>query len=80
MNNFSDSKNIPDIILIRKFNPIKGKKRRLWKLKRMEIEGKDKKKNKDKGVAAETEFEEFLEDIDNDPEMRANLALYRVKI
>lgn len=71
-----DIKDLLDIVLVKRFNP---DRKRIWKLRRMEIEEKDennihKKDNKKK----EENYEDFLEDIEQDPEMRQNMNIYKV--
>ena len=76
----SFSSTIPDVILVKKHYPRKKKNRsRSWKLKRM---GKDegellpKKADQDR---LEADFEMFLRDVEEDPEMRQTLAVYKAK-
>jgi len=60
---------IPEIILFRKVYPHtrKHSKRRIWRLKRMDVEGA--KKNE--------EHEAFMDELEEDPDMRARINLYR---
>ncbi|EXB44233.1 hypothetical protein L484_000634 [Morus notabilis] len=86
--NFNDSelekhKNLvlPDAILIKKsYEEKRGKKRgkpRSWKLKFLDIEIKDKgKAEQDK---MRSEYEQFLKDLEENPDMRFNVSLYRNK-
>lgn len=76
--NNSYSSTIPDVILVKKYYPRKKKsKNRNWRLKRM---GKDegellpKKADQER---LEADFEMFLRDVEEDPELRQTLALYK---
>jgi len=58
------------MVIIKKIFPQRKEnrnRRRLWKLKRMELE-----KSKD-----DAEFDEFMDDLEEDPEMRSKMNLYR---
>ncbi|KDQ52065.1 hypothetical protein JAAARDRAFT_40452 [Jaapia argillacea MUCL 33604] len=81
------SHRIPDIILVKKFYPNrrKNKKSRAWKLKSIakEVEddgkgvvgrmgGRDQKK-------VEEDYEIFLRDLEEDPELRGTVNLYKAK-
>jgi nonsense-mediated mRNA decay protein 3 len=79
---------VPDIVLVRKCFPKtrKRQKERIWKLNRLPKEEvgenniHEKKKKKGKHQQPDTgndEFNEFLQDIEEDPEMRANINLYK---
>lgn len=71
INNAADdsqlNSNTPDVILVKKIYPEihKPGRKRIFKLERMQLE-KD-----DKG------YDEFLDDIEQDPELRKNINLYR---
>jgi nonsense-mediated mRNA decay protein 3 len=75
------SHQIPDVILVRKTFPASAKKRknnRHWRLKQLDKEKEQlERKDKHKEERAQFEFEQFLEDIDEDPELRAQLKLYK---
>jgi nonsense-mediated mRNA decay protein 3 len=69
---------IPDVALVKKYYPRKKKtKKRGWRLKRM---GKDegellpKKADQER---LEADFETFLRDVEEDPDLRQTLALYK---
>lgn len=68
---------LPEVILIRKCFPDRKKHKRIWKLKELPKEdGEDnRKKKKEK---KDDSFEEFLEDVEANPELRAQMNLYRV--
>jgi len=69
---------IPDVILVKKHWPNRRKhRRRNWRLKRMakdEGELLPKKADQDR---MEAEYEMFLQDVEEDEELRAALALYK---
>ncbi|CAK7198102.1 ribosome-binding protein [Sporothrix eucalyptigena] len=69
---------VPDVVLVKKHYPNRRKnKRRNWKLKRMakqESELLPKKADQDR---MEQEYEMFLQDVEEDEELRAALALYK---
>ena len=78
-------KQIPEIILVKKkIEKIKKKKKkRDFKLKRLEIEKYDenKLKSKNENQAEQNrakEFEEFLDDIEENPDMRGYINIYKV--
>lgn len=69
--NGSDSERItertPDVILVKKVYP---KRERIFTLNRMQV---------DRGPKAEAQFEEFMDDLETDPESRSRINLYRKK-
>lgn len=71
---------LPDVVLVKKsYEERRARKRgkpRPWKLKalEMEIDPTALRQDQDKTVG---EYEKFLEEIEEDPEMRAKIALYR---
>ncbi|KAI3846011.1 hypothetical protein MKX03_009539 [Papaver bracteatum] len=73
---------IPDAILIKKsYEEKRLKKRgkpRAWKLKsmNMEVDNSNRKLDEEK---MNTEYEEFLKDLEENPEMTFNISLYRNK-
>lgn len=70
-------KNLPEIVLVKRFYP--NKKKRIWKLRRMDIEEKDEKNiHKKNNKEREEHFDEFLEEVENDPDMRQKMNLYKV--
>lgn len=75
-------KNVPEIVLLKR-QVDRNQRKRIWKLKRMEQEGimvdenpTNKKKNK-KIEKEQNDFEEFLEDVELNPDMRTNINLYK---
>jgi len=68
--NLSDNsilKGLPEVILVKKI--AKNTKRRIWKLKQLEKEGSENRTQED--------YEEFLDDLEADPEMRSHVNMYR---
>jgi len=84
---------LPDIIIVKKTYPklAKRQRQRIWKLKHLMKENEDgdnnihamkKKSKKEAQNLADremTDYNEFLQDIEEDPEMRANINLYQDK-
>lgn len=76
---------MPEIILVKKYYPKRRKKDnrgfRYWKLKRLPIEGQQevpsKKIKKKEEQNQQKEYEEFLNEIEEDPDLRQNIQLYR---
>lgn len=78
-------KNMPEIILIKKIYPEKKKnKKRIWRVKKLDKEEMGEKNfhksNANNQKEREREFEEFLDDLEADPELRAQINLYKVFI
>jgi nonsense-mediated mRNA decay protein 3 len=73
---------IPDVILVRKTYPASTKRRknnRHWKLKQLDKEKEQlERKDKHKEERAQMDYEQFLQDIEEDPELRSQLKLYKV--
>ena len=68
---------MPDVILVRKSfaDREKRRKKRFWKLKRLAKEydeGTLKQADKD-----EADYERFIEELEEDPEMRSNVAMFK---
>ena len=83
---------MPDVVVVRKAYPKlrKRQKTRIWKLKHLNKESINEnniwegKKGKKKGMEQEEDrkqqdYRDFLEDIEEDPEMRQNINLYKVR-
>jgi nonsense-mediated mRNA decay protein 3 len=71
---------IPDVILVRKSYPHARKKsrKRNWKLKGLvKEEEADTMRTKAEKAKAEQDYELFLRDIEEDPELRAMMNLYK---
>lgn len=71
---------IPDVILVKKHYERRKKKSantRSWKLKRMAREESDMKPRKQDADRDEIDYEQFLQDLEQDPELRAGMHLYK---
>ena len=83
---------LPDVVIVRKCFPKlrRSQKTRIWKLKHLDKQsvyenniwdGKKKKGNKGDDAMEDRkqqDYKDFLEDIEEDPEMRSNINLYKV--
>jgi len=72
-----NGKDLPDVILVRK--QYANKKDRIWTLKNLEVEGQQELTTKEK-QAMEDDYEEFMQEIEGDKEMRANIKLYKNQV
>lgn len=72
------SSRIPDVMLVKKHYPRRKKNRkRQWKLKRMaKDEGELLPKQADQD-RMDAQYEQFLQDVEEDEEYRATMALYK---
>ncbi|WOG82842.1 hypothetical protein DCAR_0102010 [Daucus carota subsp. sativus] len=74
---------LPDVVLIKKsYEEKRMKKRgkpRAWKLKSLGMEIDDSAKGKFDEEKMDAEYEKFLEDLEENPELRFNVSLYRNK-
>lgn len=68
-------KPLPDIILVRKCYPTKGERR--WQLKNFEADEKANAGNQRDMNLEEAEYEEFMQEVEADREMRANINVYK---
>jgi nonsense-mediated mRNA decay protein 3 len=68
---------MPDLILVKKCYP-KRSSLRYWKLKTLDKEKNEEEKKMDI-EKSNKEYEEFLKDIEEDPELRSNINLYKTK-
>jgi nonsense-mediated mRNA decay protein 3 len=68
---------IPDVVLVRKVYPGENKKKgqRQWRLKALPKEEEMMKPAEEE--RARQDYEEFLEELENDPEARAKINMYR---
>lgn len=71
-----DARVLPDVILIKKIYSDRGRKRR-WKLKRANIQKTDNNESKKKDDQELDDYEEFLQDLETDKELRAGINLYK---
>ncbi|EGV62341.1 ribosome-binding protein [Yamadazyma tenuis] len=80
-----DESNTPEVVLVKKFYPRKSKKskNRNWKLKRMAREhqdiggAEDSRQAKQEQERAERDYELFLQELEEDEEMRQAINLYK---
>jgi len=77
-------KELPHAVLIRKHYPDRKKKKRAWKLKNMDMEqpeeAQDKKTIKKDAELAEAraeDYERFLQELEEDREMRGQIDIYK---
>ncbi|KAK5121801.1 ribosome-binding protein [Meristemomyces frigidus] len=69
---------IPDVVLVKKVYPARRKnKSRNWKLKRMGREESEMKPRKQDADREAVDYEQFLQDLEADPELREGLKMYR---
>ncbi len=74
------SSTIPDVMLVKKFYARKKKpKSRSWKLKRMDRDEGDLLPKKADQARMDADYEMFLRDVEEDPELRSTLALYKAE-
>lgn len=79
---------IPDVVLIKKFYQRKSRKNRNWKLKRMAREHKDieasqdynNRAQKQEVERAEKDYELFLQELEEDVELRQTVNLYKSEL
>ncbi|KAF4126710.1 nonsense-mediated mRNA decay protein 3 [Geosmithia morbida] len=72
------SSSIPDVVLVKRHFPRRRKNRhRNWKLKRMDKEEGDLLPKKADQDRMDREYELFLQDVEEDEELRATMALYK---
>ncbi|KAM3283395.1 60S ribosomal export protein NMD3 [Capsicum chacoense] len=74
---------LPEVILIKKSYEEKRQKkhgkRRSWKLKSLNMEVDNSGKGRDQEQKMNSEYEEFLRDLEENPDLRFNVSLYRDK-
>jgi nonsense-mediated mRNA decay protein 3 len=69
---------IPDVILVKKHYPERKKgKSRNWKLKRMARQQSEMKPRKQDEERDEADYEQFLRDLEADPEFRLGMNMYK---
>jgi nonsense-mediated mRNA decay protein 3 len=80
---------LPDVVIVKKSYPRvrRRQQKRIWKLERMDIEMTDAndeprrgKKKAEKESKNDAEYNEFLNDIEEDPELRQNINLFKVSL
>jgi len=78
LESLKNQKSLPDCILIRKFYDEKHKKKRLWKLNRLDIKENDcGGKRKKLETKKKMDLEEFEAEIEQNKEYRKNMNLFR---
>jgi nonsense-mediated mRNA decay protein 3 len=76
----SYSSTIPDVMLVKKFYARKKKsKSRSWKLRRMDRDEGELLPKKADQQRLDTDYEMFLRDVEEDPELRNTLAIYKAR-
>lgn len=79
-NSSTYSSQIPDVLLVKKHYARKRKpKSRSWKLKRMNKDEGDLLPKKADQARMDADYEMFLRDVEEDPELRQTLALYKAQ-
>ena len=71
---------IPDVILVKKHYGQRKKRSansRSWKLKRMDRQASEMKPRKQDADRDEIDYEQFLQDLEADPELRMGLNMYK---
>jgi len=67
-----------DIILVRKTYPKKNRaNRRNWRFRTLGIEGPDKQLKKSEQEIEEQEIEQFMQSVEEDPELQRSVNMYR---
>ena len=72
---------IPDVVLVKKFYPRmkKSGKTRNWRRKRMNKEDGEMLPRKQDQERTDRDYEMFLRDVEEDPDFRSNVALYKAE-
>ena len=82
---------LPDVVIVKKGYPKvrRRQQKRIWKLKRLDMEqqeqnnihqGKKKKTDDDNNEGKnDRDYKDFLDEIEEDPDMRQNINLYKVR-
>jgi len=69
---------LPEVILVKKSYQRKNRRsKRRFKVKKMAIEAPDKIQKKSEVAKTETDFQNFLEDLEEDPELRKHVNMYK---
>eukprot|EP00742_Colponemidia_sp_Colp-10_P002276 GILJ01002430.1.p1 GENE.GILJ01002430.1~~GILJ01002430.1.p1 ORF type:complete len:528 (+),score=93.79 GILJ01002430.1:79-1662(+) len=70
---------VPEVILVKKHYPNRRKqnKKRNWKLQHLQKEESDMLPRERDVQKTEKEYEEFLQDLEEDPELRSNVNLFK---
>lgn len=71
---------LPEVVLIKKSYERKHGKPRSWKLKKLRMEvDESANRGRDNEEKTSAEYEQFLRDLEENPELRFNISLYRNK-
>ena len=82
---------LPDVVIVKKSYPKvrRRQEKRIWKIKRLDMEqmgqenihnrGKGKKNQQDDETGDKKDMKDFMDDIEEDPEMRQNIMLFKVR-
>jgi nonsense-mediated mRNA decay protein 3 len=75
------SSQIPDVMLVKKFyqRSKKSKNKRNWRLKRMNRDEGEMLPRKQDQEKMERDFEMFLQDVEEDQDLRQGMALYKAQ-
>ena len=79
LENGSHASQIPDVMLVKKYYGRKKKPKRNWRLKRMEKDEGELLPKKADQERMDADYEMFLRDVEEDPELRNTLALYKAQ-
>ncbi|KAJ1650815.1 ribosome-binding protein [Dispira simplex] len=76
-----DLDKLPDVVLVKKTYPNRRKKnkKRNWRLKALDKEEEEMLPRKQEQAKIEEDFELFMRDLEEDPEFRATINLYRTE-
>lgn len=74
---FLAKKDLPDIVLVRKVYATKAERK--WKLRSMEYDEDQARLNAREAELREQDYEGFLQELEGDKEMRANINLYKAE-
>lgn len=69
-------RDLPDLVLVRKYYGSEGARK--WALKTLEVEQRQQL-NASEEVLAEKDYEEFMQELEGDREMRASVNLYKAR-
>lgn len=68
-------KELPDLVLVRKYYGTKGERK--WELKTLDVDERQDGNERGAHEAEEEDMEEFMQELEGDKEMRANIKLYK---
>lgn len=75
--NLSKKFDIPDVVLVRKYYGSEGARK--WALKNLEVEHRQEL-NSSEVLFAEKDYEEFMQEIEGDKEMRTKINVYKSQV